>query len=124
MINSLFSAALLALSVQSAPDGHSRPLAAKMTQEQAAMLRCSAAFALVSYGQANGDEAARTWPVIDPRGREFFVRSLAKIIDDTGLTRDQVSQLAEAEAQRLIDENQLDSVMPGCLLMLDASGVE
>ena len=87
------------------------------------MLRCSAAFALVSYGQANGEEAANAWPVIDPRGREFFVRALAKIIDDTGMTREQVSQMAEAEAQRLIDESLLDSVMPGCLLMLEASGV-
>ena len=57
------------------------------------------------------------------RAREFFVRSLAKIIDDTGMTREQVSQMAKAEAQRLIDNNLLDNVMPGCLLMLDASGV-
>lgn len=94
-----------------------------MSQEHSALLRCSAAFALVSYGQANGEEASMAWPAIDPKGREFFVRALAKIIDDTGMTREQVSQMAEAEAQRLIDENLLDSVMPGCLLMLEASGV-
>jgi hypothetical protein len=39
------------------------------------------------------------------------------------MTREQVSQMAKAEAQRLIDNNLLDNVMPGCLLMLDASGV-
>lgn len=114
------AAALLAASLQPAPVDGGR---AQLPQEHAAMLRCSAAFALVSYGQANGDEAVRAWPRIDPRGREFFVRSLAKIIDDTGMTREQASQMAKAEAQRLIDNNLLDNVMPGCLLMLDASGV-
>ncbi|RGP39695.1 hypothetical protein BPTFM16_02652 [Altererythrobacter insulae] len=87
------------------------------------MLRCSAAFALVSFGQANQNEAAMAWPAIDPRGREFFVRSLAKIMDATGLSRDQVAELTQAEAQRLIDNDTLEDVMPGCLLMLDASGV-
>lgn len=120
MMTLLTTAALLAASLQPAPEDGGE---AQMSQEHAAMLRCSAALALVSYGQANGDEAVRAWPIIDPRGREFFVRSLARIIDDTGMTREQVSQMAEAEAQRLIDNNLLDSVRPGCLLMLDASGV-
>ena len=123
MITSFLSAALLSVSAQAAQDAPSQLADAGLSQENAALLRCSAAFALVSYGQANGDEAAKQWPEVDPRGREFFVRALAKIIDDTGMDRDQVSQLAEAEAQRLIDENLLDSVMPGCLLMLNASGV-
>ena len=120
MISLLSAATLLVASFQPAPVESSQP---QLSEEHSAMLRCSAAFALVSYGQANGDEAMREWPIIDPRGREFFVRSLAKIIDDTGMTREQVSQMAEAEAQRLIDQNLLESVMPGCLLMLDASGV-
>ncbi len=119
-MNLLNAAALLAASLQPTAVDGGPP---QSSPESAAMLRCSAAFALVSYGQANGDEAVRAWPKIDPRAREFFVRSLAKIIDDTGMTREQVSQMAEAEAQRLIDNNLLNSVMPGCLLMLDASGV-
>ena len=123
MIHHLLATALLAVSYQPAPARLAQTETAQMTQEHSALLRCSAAFALVSYGQANGDEASMAWPPIDPEGREFFVRALAKIIDETGMTREQVSQLAEAEAQRLIDENLLDSVMPGCLLMLDASGV-
>ena len=44
-------------------------------------------------------------------------------MDDTGLDREGVSQLASAEAQRLLDEEQVDQVMPACLLMLEASGV-
>lgn len=87
------------------------------------MLRCSAAFALVSYGQSNGNEAALAWPQLDPRGQEFFVRSMAKLMDDTGLDRDQVSALASAEAQRLLDEDQVDAVMPSCLAMLEGSGL-
>lgn len=99
------------------------PSTVDLSQENAALLRCSAAFALVSFGQQNGDPSAQKWPAIDPRGREFFVRSLAKLMDDTGLDRDQISQLASAEAQRLLDENQVDEVMPSCLLMLETSGV-
>jgi len=123
MIQSLLAATLFMVSAQSTQSERPQPSAEQLTQEHSALLRCSAAFALVSYGQANGEAAANAWPEIDPRGREFFVRALAKIIDDTGLTRDQVAQLAEAKAQRLIDENLLDSVMPGCLLMLETSGV-
>ncbi len=96
----------------------------QLSQASAALLRCSAAFALVSYGQENGDEGAKRWPAIDPRGREFFVRALAQVMDETGLGRDDVAQLAQAEARRLLDQQQVDEVMPACLLMLDASGIE
>ena len=123
MMNSVFLAVLLAASAQSAPAAPSQSPQAQLSQEHRAMLRCSAAFALVSFGQANQNEAAMAWPAIDPRGREFFVRSLAKIMDATGLSRDQVAELTQAEAQRLIDNDTLEDVMPGCLLMLDASGV-
>ena len=123
MISSFISALLLAVASQAAPSAQAQSTQAPLTQEHRAMLRCSAAFALVSFGQANQNEAAMAWPAIDPRGREFFVRSLAKIMDATGLSRDQVAQLAQTEAQRLIDNDTLEDVMPGCLLMLDASGV-
>lgn len=117
----LASLAIAPLSVQTAPLAPAPKV--QLSQENAALLRCSAAFALVSFGQENGNEAALKWPILDPRGQEFFVRSLAKVMDDTALTRDEVSQMASAEAQRLLDEEQIDAVMPGCLLMLDVSGV-
>lgn len=130
MIHPLLAAAL-ALSppaLQSAPaarDAAPAPAASipPLSRQNAALLRCSAAFALVSYGQANGDEAARKWPAIDPRGREFFVRAMAQLMDDTGHEREAIARLAEAEAQRLIDRRLVDEVMPTCLVMLDASGV-
>lgn len=127
MIKSALAAALVLapVSLQAAPAQPVMPRTpqVQLSQENAALLRCSAAFALVSYGQENGNEAALRWPVLDPRGQEFFVRSLAKLMDDTGLSRDEISQLASAEAQRLLDEDQVDQVMPACLLMLDTSGV-
>lgn len=128
MIHPLLAAALALspLALQSAPaarDAAPAASAPSLSQENAALLRCSAAFALVSYGQAHGDEAARKWPAIDPRGREFFVRAMAQLMDDTGHEREAIARLAEAEAQRLIDRRLVDEVMPACLVMLDASGV-
>lgn len=122
----LLAAALLA-SLQASPAAQaaetSSPAAAQLSLENQTLLRCSAAFALVSYGQENGNEAALAWPRLDPQGREFFVRALARLMDDTGMTRDQVSALASAEAQRLLDENQVDAVMPACLALLETSGL-
>ena len=128
MFKTLLAAGLLAafpataIAQQAAPAPFD-PSSVQLSLENQTLLRCSAAFALVSYGQENGNEAALSWPKLDPRGQEFFVRSLAKLMDDTGLSRDQVSALASREAQRLLDEDQVDAVMPACLAMLESSGV-
>ncbi len=87
------------------------------------MLRCSAAFALVSRRQADGDPAARRWPALDIRGREFFVRSLAQLMDQTGLDRAGIAMLAAVEAKALQDSGEADTIMPSCLVMLESSGV-
>ncbi|XUU61208.1 hypothetical protein ACRAQ6_02750 [Erythrobacter sp. HA6-11] len=128
MTRTLLAAALLAAlpatAIAQQDNGASfDPASVQLSLENQTLLRCSAAFALVSFGQENGNEAALAWPKLDPRGQEFFVRSLAKLMDDTGLTRDQVSALASREAQRLLDEDQVDAVMPACLAMLESSGV-
>lgn len=94
-----------------------------LSSQNRAVLRCSAAFAMVAHGQANGNAEARKWPELGTRGREFFVRSLAGLMDDTGLNRDGVSQLVSSEAQRLWDAGEVDKVMPACLLMLETSGI-
>ena len=88
-----------------------------------ARLRCAAAFAMVSHGQQNGNEAARKWPDLTIRGREFFVRSLAGLMDETGLDREGISQRVSAEAQALWDNGQVDEVMPACLVMLEQAGL-
>ncbi len=105
------------------PSPSAEAVAAELTSENRAVLRCSAAFAMVSHGQTNGNADALKWPELGTRGREFFVRALAGLMDDTGLNRDGVSQLVSAEAQRLWDAGEINDVMPACLLMLETSGV-
>lgn len=117
-------AAAIGLAAQATtPVPPTTPPAAQLSQENKALVRCSAAFALVSFGQENGNADVQKWPAIDPRGREFFVRALAQVMDDTGMERDAVAGIVQAEAQRLLDEAQVDAVMPACLTMLEASGV-
>lgn len=113
--------AALLFSAQAAASA-TAPSPALSTQSQAA-LRCSAAFALVSFGQENGDPETGKWPQIDPRGREYFVRTMARIMDETGIDREAAASLAQREAQKLLDDKQVDAVMPACLILLDASGV-
>ncbi len=105
------------------PSPSTESVAAELTSENLAVLRCSAAFAMVSHGQTNGNADALKWPELGTRGREFFVRALAGLMDDIGLNRDGVSQLVSAEAQRLWDAGEINDVMPACLLMLETSGV-
>ncbi len=115
MLTSLLAAAL-ALQSASAP-------AKPITQEQRALLRCAAAFAIVSNAQASGQASAQHWPELGTRGREFFVRAMAHLMDQTGVDRAGVAQLAHEEAQALATGGDLPAIMPSCLLMLEASGV-
>ncbi|MEE4537022.1 MAG: hypothetical protein V2J51_00830 [Erythrobacter sp.] len=91
--------------------------------EARAALRCAAAVSLVAHGQSIGNEAANKWPPVGESGREFFVRSMAQLMDQTGLDRAGISALAQAEAQRLSDGGEVDAIMPACLLMLDAAAL-
>jgi hypothetical protein len=115
MLTPLLAAALALQAAPAAPPN--------LSQEDRALLRCSAAFALVAEGQAKGNAAAKKWPPVEVRGREFFVRALARLMDATGLDRDGISQLVGAEAQAIWDNGEVEKVMPACLVMLDASGV-
>jgi hypothetical protein len=117
---SLLLAAALAL--QSSPEA-APPEPAPLAQEDRALLRCAAAFALVARGQAEGEPAAKAWPDLATRGREFFVRALAQIMDTTDRDRAAIAALASAEAEALVAGDELPKVMPACLLMLEASGL-
>jgi hypothetical protein len=81
------------------------------------------AFAIVSGGQAKGEAQALKWPALGPRGREFFVRAMAQLMDATGRDRAAISALANAEAQALSANDEVGKIMPTCLVMLEASGV-
>ena len=104
-----------------AEDGMPEAAPPVLTLEQQTGLRCSAAFALVAYGQSRGDAAALAWPAVADRGREFFVRFSAQLMDETGMSRDQVAALLGQEAQDLSATDRLGAVMPACLLLLDSA---
>ena len=100
------------------------------TLEQAMMLRCSAVFALVAGDQARGLEPAKEYPPLGTRGKEFFVRASAQLMDDMHVThdqveamlREQVDELQHGSAQAKDRAAYLDAVMQPCLEQLEANG--
>tara|TARA_R110002072_G_scaffold22383_13_gene78142 strand:- start:5576 stop:5941 length:366 start_codon:yes stop_codon:yes gene_type:complete len=121
-MTALLSATLL-LALQSAP-APTQAQAPALSLEQQSGLRCAAAFALVAQAQAAGDAEALNYPALGQRGREFFVRTAARLIDETALDRDGVARLLAQEASRLAqEEGALDRAMPPCLMLLEASGL-
>jgi hypothetical protein len=115
MLTSLLAAALALQAAPAAPP--------PLSQENRALLRCAVAFAMVSGGQANGDADALKWPQLGARGREFFVRAMAQLMDATGRDRGSISALANSEAQALAAGDEVGKIMPACLIMLEASAV-
>ncbi|MCA0909845.1 hypothetical protein [Qipengyuania gaetbuli] len=100
------------------------PAPPQLDAAQQASVRCGAAFAIVARGQADGDEAMARYPDLKERGLEFFVRSTARLMDETGADREAMRSLVMAEGAALgSDPASLHAVMPACLLMLDASGL-
>jgi hypothetical protein len=80
----------------------------ELSLQQLTSMRCAAAFAIVAGRQEDGNSEALAYPVLSRRGKEFFVRT---------------SAVLSSEAQTLRDEDTIADVMPGCLLLLDASGL-
>ena len=95
----------------------------KLSLEQKTSLRCAAAFAIVAHGQSIGNEDALKWPAMDKRGREYFVRVSAGIMDAAKIDRQTVAAMMERDAQALWDAGEVQAIMPSCLLMLEASGI-
>ena len=109
----IFTAALALAAAPPAP----RPLNA---DEQAAQ-RSAAAFAMVSAAQGRADPAAAQYPPLRLRGREFFVVTAARLMDDAGLDEAGIRAAAEAEAAAVRAQGTAP-LMPFCLALLDASG--
>ncbi|KZX52380.1 hypothetical protein A3711_08830 [Erythrobacter sp. HI00D59] len=119
----LFTPLVLGLAQAAAPAPAASPLP-DLTLEQASALRCSVAFGLVHQAQRAGDGSASDYPVMAQRGQEFFVRTTARLMDETGADRETVMALVMREHAALGETpGQVDDVMPACLLMLDASGL-
>ena len=119
MLTAILSAAMALQAAPAAPAPLPEP--APLSQDNRALLRCASAFALVARAQTQGDAEAKGWPDLTVRGREFFVRALAQLMDETGRDRVAIAALANAEAQALATSGDVPRIMPSCLLMLEAA---
>lgn len=93
-------------------------------------LRCSAAFGIVANEQQRGIAASlRDYPPLGTRGREFFVQTGARLMDEQKLTREQVQARFKAEVEKLQGEaiaspdpaSTVRAIMVPCLTLLDAT---
>jgi hypothetical protein len=129
---SLILAAALALqsapvSPAPAPEPNAPVSLDSLPIEQAGAARCAIAFATVSRWQKAGDARGSGYPDIETTGgREFFVRVMVKLMDDAGLTREDIAALSV----RGVEENQapdgaerIKTMMPACELMKSAAGL-
>lgn len=118
--------ALLAIAAQplAAQEAAPAPDLPQLTMEQQTSLRCGVAFAVVAQAQKAGDPSVAHYPPVGERGREFFVRTTASLMEQTGAGREAVGMMVVSEVKSLTDDPAaVDAVMPACLLLLDASGL-
>ena len=93
-----------------------------LTAPQAAALRCGIVFALGAKMQEDRSPLAAGWPPLGARGKEYFVRVTAKLMDDTKASRETLSAMAMRQVPELADPAVTATAMPGCLPLLEASG--
>jgi hypothetical protein len=100
----------------------------RLNLAQETSLRCSAAFGLIAYDQKRGAPGANDFPPLAERGREFFVRTTARLMDETGATREAVQALLKVRVDEL-QKGAIASANPSefvgrtvraCLPLLDA----
>lgn len=106
---------LALLAVASAALAAPRPL----TPDERMGLTCASAFAMVAAGQARGEAGMTQYPPLAARGREWFVRLAAQLMDDAGLDQAGIRTATEQEAATL-RRTGVAGVMPSCLRTLDA----
>ena len=122
------AAASLLFAAQGTPQQQAQqpaPQTPQLSLQQKTGLRCGVAFAITAQGQQAGDPAALAYPAMDPRGKEFFVRFMAALMEDPRFSRDLVTSLAMRETEELArgGPEALSAVMPACLQLLDLSGL-
>ncbi len=95
--------------------------------EQAAAARCAIAFATVSRWQRAGDPRGQAYPDMEAGGgREFFVQVMAKLMEEAGLSRDDVVALAVSGVEdhdRPDGAERVAALMPACQSMKSAAGL-
>ncbi|PLK26887.1 hypothetical protein [Novosphingobium sp. TH158] len=100
----------------------------RLNLAQETTLRCSAAFGLVAFDQKRGAPGASEFPPLAERGREFFVRTTARLMDETGASREAVQALLKARVEELQKApagaahaaSSLKAVVRACLPLLDS----
>lgn len=99
-----------------------------VTPEHKAMLECATVFAVVAYGQAEGDNAALRYPPLGERGKEYFVLASTRVMDEAKLSKEAVSGLLAADAAALQEKTKVSdpdavvaAAMAPCLPKLDAA---
>ena len=104
---------LLALSLATPAASQEPPL----TIDQRVQLRCAVAFALTAELQQQGDAAAATLPDLGATGREYFVRAMARLMDERRWSREQVRQAAVAEARAMREQDETLVAARSCLTL-------
>ena len=139
MTLNLLSALAATLLLQAAPDAaatavttgaSTEPAITAFDQlpiEEAAAPRCAIAFATVGRWQRASDPRGADFPDMEnDGGREFFVRTMANLMDGRGLSRSEVAGMLTNEAEALDNDEGAERVaamMPACLLMKQAAGL-
>jgi len=90
-----------------------------LSLEHRMVLRCGAAFAMVAFGQENGNEDALEYPPIEQKGADFFAVEVERVMREAQLDDEQIVAALSAEADELYQSGQLDDIMPACLSLLD-----
>lgn len=94
--------------------------------EQGASVRCAVAFAVVGQWQKQEDPRGEAWPNMeDEGGREFFVRTMAQLMEQKQFDRSAISSMVGREAQRLGGDGAKDveAMKEPCLSMKAAAGL-
>jgi hypothetical protein len=98
-----------------------------LPMDQAAATRCAIAYATLARWQQAGDARGSGFAAgAGSSGREFFVRVMAKLMDDARLTRAHVEALtARGFAENDTPEGaaRLKAMLPACDLMKSAAGL-
>ncbi|MXO65172.1 hypothetical protein [Altericroceibacterium endophyticum] len=111
-------AAILAASPVAAQTAESNPVP-QLTMEHHTLLRCSVVFAMIAGGQENGVEEALAYPPMEERGKEYFVRALAQVMQDTGMSRQQIFDAIKMETKAIAQSDNRDTIIDVCLQSLN-----
>ena len=63
-------------------------------------VRCGALFGIIHSEQKRGVASALEYPPLEVRGKEFFVRTAARLMDERHLTREEVGARFKAETEQ------------------------